>query len=46
MDVINALTESTDAKDYWYRIKQGEEESSGIELSTFCRHLKPPLEDF
>ena len=45
IDVIRALTDSVDAKDYWYRIKQREQESSGIELSTFCRQLKLPAED-
>ncbi len=45
VDVVQALTESADAKDYWYRLKQREAESSGIELSTFCRQLKLPAED-
>ncbi|MBI5553935.1 MAG: Bro-N domain-containing protein [Candidatus Diapherotrites archaeon] len=40
VDVASALTDSTDAKDYWYRLKQREVESSGIELSTICRQLK------
>ncbi len=40
VDVVAVLTDSTDAKDYWYRLKQREQESSGIELSTFCRQLK------
>jgi len=40
VDVVEALTESVDAKDYWYRLKQREKEGSGIELSTFCRQLK------
>ena len=40
VDVIEALTDSTDAKDYWYRLKKRELESSGVELSTFCRQLK------
>ncbi|MCK4729945.1 MAG: Bro-N domain-containing protein [Candidatus Aenigmarchaeota archaeon] len=40
VDVVRALTESIDAKDYWYRLKKRELESSGIELSTFCRQLK------
>ncbi len=45
VDVIRALTESVDAKDYWYRLKQREQESSGIELSTFCRQLKLLADD-
>ena len=40
VDVVGALTESTDAKDYWYRLKKRELESGEIELSTFCRQLK------
>lgn len=40
IDVVDALTGSADAKDYWYRLKKREQESSGIELSTFCRQLK------
>lgn len=40
VDIVRVLTESTDAKDYWYRLKQREKESSEIELSTFCRQLK------
>src|SRR3989344_1955898 len=40
VDVVVALTDSVDAKDYWYRLKQREKEGSGIELSTFCRQLK------
>ena len=40
VDVVEALTESVDAKDYWYRLKKREQESSGAEVSTFCRQLK------
>jgi DNA-damage-inducible protein D len=45
VDVVEALTDSSDAKDYWYRLKRRELESSGIELSTFCRQLKLPSSD-
>jgi len=45
VDIIKILTESTDTNDYWYRLKQREAESSGIELSTFCRQLKLIAED-
>ncbi len=45
VDVVGALTDSTDAKDYWYRLKKRELEGSGIELSTFCRQLKLPSAD-
>ena len=40
IDIVGVLTESTDPNDYWYRLKQREQEASGIELSTFCRQLK------
>ena len=40
VDVIFALTDSLDPKDYWYKLKKREKESSGIELSTICRQLK------
>jgi len=40
VDIVGVLTGSTDAKDYWYRLKKRELESSGVELSTFCRQLK------
>lgn len=44
VDVVEVLTESVDAKDYWYRLKKRELES-GIDLSTFCRQLKLPAAD-
>lgn len=40
VDVIQALTDSDKPRDYWYRLKRREKDSSGIELSTFCRQLK------
>ncbi|MEA3241210.1 MAG: hypothetical protein U9P37_06540 [Pseudomonadota bacterium] len=40
VDVIAALTDSTKPRDYWYRMKKREKDSSGVELSTFCRQLK------
>lgn len=40
VDVIAALTESAKPRDYWYRMKKRELESSDIQLSTFCRQLK------
>ncbi len=39
VDVVGALTDSPDPKDYWYRIKK-REKVSGFELSTICRQLK------
>jgi len=40
VDIIGALTDSDNPRDYWYRMKQREMESSGIQLSTLCRQLK------
>ncbi|MEI8196929.1 MAG: hypothetical protein WCI73_13595 [Phycisphaerae bacterium] len=37
VDIIAALTDSENPRDYWYRMIQREQESSGIQLSTFCR---------
>lgn len=39
-DVIAFLIDTSDAKDYWYRLKKREKENNGVELSTFCRLLK------
>jgi hypothetical protein len=39
VDVVAALTESQNPRDYWYRIKQ-REKISGMELSTICRQFK------
>jgi hypothetical protein len=39
------LTESTKPRDYWYRLKKREKESSEIELSTICRQLKMKSSD-
>ena len=40
IDIVGVLTDSPNARDYWYRMKQREEESSGFQLSTLCRQLK------
>ena len=40
VDVIFALTDSKDPKDYWYRLKTRVSEEEKIELSTICRRLK------
>lgn len=40
VDIVGALTDSDNPRDYWYRMKRREKESSGVELSTFCRQLK------
>ena len=40
VDIVGALTDSENPRDYWYRMKQREKEATGIELSTLCRQLK------
>ncbi|UZR99926.1 BRO family protein [Chondrinema litorale] len=40
VDVIDVLTDSARASDYWYRLKRREKAQSGVDLSTFCRQLK------
>lgn len=43
VDIIEALTDSDKPRDYWYRMKEREKVSSGVELSTLCRQLKLPF---
>lgn len=45
VDVIFALTDSKDPKDYWYKLKTRVNEESRMELSTICRRLKLPAKD-
>lgn len=45
VDVIGVLTESTDSKDYWYRLKKRMTEEEKSELSTKCRQLKLKSKD-
>ena len=40
VDVVGILTESSDAKDYWYRMKTRITIEEGTKLSTICRQLK------
>lgn len=40
VDIVQALTDSIDPKDYWYRMKTRVKSEDGIELSTICRRLK------
>lgn len=44
VDVVEILADSSDPKDYWYRMKK-REKLSGIELSTICRQLKLEASD-
>lgn len=40
VDIVGALTESTNPRDYWYRVKQRMTVEEQSELSTICRQLK------
>jgi len=40
VDVVFALTDSENSRDYWYRMKDRVKLEDGIELSTLCRQLK------
>ena len=40
VDVVAALTDSANARDYWYRVKKRMSDTEKAELSTFCRQLK------
>ncbi len=40
VDVVEALTDSTNPRDYWYRMKIRVKTDEGAEMSTFCRQLK------
>ncbi|MDR2244849.1 MAG: Bro-N domain-containing protein [Burkholderiales bacterium] len=45
VDVVEVLTESTNPRDYWFKMKQRVKLEVGIELSTICRQLKLPAPD-
>ena len=45
VDVIEALTESTNPRDYWYKLKIRMTEEEKSELSTKCRQLKLKAQD-
>ena len=40
IDIIQALTDSPNARDYWYKMKIRVKSEEGIQLSTNCRQLK------
>ena len=40
VDVVGALTDSPNPRDYWYRVKERMSEEEKSQLSTFCRQLK------
>jgi len=45
IDVIATLTDSVNARDYWYKMKIRVKSEDGIELSTICRQLKMKASD-
>ena len=45
VDVINALTDSKNPRDYWYRLKSRMTEEEKSEVSTRCRQLKLKSKD-
>ena len=40
VDVISALTDSVNPRDYWFKMKMRVKSEDGVELSTICRQLK------
>jgi DNA-damage-inducible protein D len=40
IDVVQALTDSENTRDYWFKMKLRVKLEDGAELSTFCRQLK------
>ncbi len=40
MDVVGALTDSVNPRDYWFKMKLRVKSEDGLELSTICRQLK------
>ena len=45
IDVIGALTDSVNPRDYWFKMKIRVKSEDGIELSTICRRLKMKAPD-
>jgi len=40
IDIVAALTDSVNPRDYWFKMKIRVKTEDGIELSTICRQLK------
>ena len=40
IDVVSVLADSSNPRDYWYKMKIRVKGEDGVELSTFCRQLK------
>jgi hypothetical protein len=45
VDVVEVLTNSSNPRDYWYKMKTRVKSEDGVELSTFCRQLKLESQD-
>ncbi len=45
IDVIEALTDSANPRDYWFKMKIRVKTEDGLELSTICRQLKMKATD-
>jgi hypothetical protein len=45
IDVVAALTDSANPRDYWFKMKIRVKSEDGFELSTICRQLKLPAAD-
>jgi len=45
IDVVNVLTETSNPRDYWFKMKVRVKLEDGIELSTICRQFKLPATD-
>lgn len=40
VDIVQALTDSVNSRDYWFKMKIRVQSEDGIQLSTLCRQLK------
>ena len=45
IDVVSALTESLNPRDYWFKMKLKVKSEDDLELSTNCRQLKLKVHD-
>jgi len=45
VDIIAALTDSANPRNYWNMMKNRVKKTSGVELYTFCVQLKLPASD-
>jgi signal recognition particle subunit SEC65 len=45
IDVVEILTDSSNPRDYWFKMKKRVITEDGLELSTICRQLKMKASD-